>query len=51
LNPIPDRDRVFLDEACVKELHAQDAARQVGVCRLKGFDGFHRVFELRGSEG
>jgi hypothetical protein len=19
----------------------------VGVCRLKGFDGFHRVFELR----
>ncbi|HET9273759.1 MAG TPA: adenylate/guanylate cyclase domain-containing protein [Methyloceanibacter sp.] len=51
LNSIPDRDRVFLDEACVKELHAQDAARQVGVCRLKGFDGFHRVFELRGSEG
>ena len=47
LNPIPDRNRVLLDEASVKELQAQDAVRQVGVCRLKGFDGFHRVFELR----
>jgi len=49
LNDMPDRNRVFLDEAAVKELQAQDAARQVGVCRLKGFDGFHRVFELCGG--
>lgn len=51
LDPIPDRNRVFLDEASVKELQAPDAVRQVGVCHLKGFDGFHRVFELRAGQG
>lgn len=43
---IPDRNRVFLDEASAKELPPPYAVRQVGVCRLKGFDGFHRVFDL-----
>ena len=47
LPEIPDRGRLFLDEASVKELPADDAPpRQAGVCRLKGFDGFHRVFAL-----
>jgi len=51
LDEIPDRNRVLLDEASVDELQAQEpAVRQVGVCRLKGFKGFHRVFELRKSE-
>ena len=46
--PIPDRNRVFLDEDSVNELKGtQTAFRQVGVCRLKGFTGFHRVYELR----
>lgn len=48
--PIPDRNRVFLDEDSVNELSAaQVAFRQVGVCRLKGFTGFHRVYELQWS--
>lgn len=48
LAEIPDRNRVFLDEDAAKELASTDAAlRQVGVCRLKGFSGFHRVYELR----
>lgn len=51
LSPIPDRGRLFLDEASMGELPRGDARlRQVGVCRLKGFDGFHRVFELREEE-
>ena len=48
--PIPDRNRVFLDEDSVNELKGtQVAFRQVGVCRLKGFTGFHRVYELQWS--
>ena len=48
LPEIPDRDRVFLDEDAFNELRSADfALRQVGVCRLKGFSGFHRVYELR----
>jgi len=51
LRRIPDRNRVFLDEDAANELGAKDAPiRQVGVCRLKGFGGFHRVYELRWSE-
>lgn len=50
LENIPDRNRVFLDEDSVNELKdAQFALRQVGVCRLKGFTGFHRVHELQWS--
>ena len=44
---IPDRNRIFLDEDAVNELGPDTAAlRRVGVCRLKGFGGFHRVDEL-----
>ncbi len=51
LQEIPDRNRIFLDEDTANELRSTDAAfRQVGVCRLKGFSGFHRVYELRWSE-
>ena len=47
LTEIPDRNRIFLDEDAAKELRSVDASyRQVGVCRLKGFSGFHRVYEL-----
>jgi class 3 adenylate cyclase len=51
LAEIPDRDRVFMDEDSANELKSGDLTfRQVGVCRLKGFGGFHRVHELRWSE-
>ena len=51
LPEIPDRGRVFLDEDAANELGSADLAfRQVGVCRLKGFSGFHRVYELRWNE-
>lgn len=47
LGEIPDRNRVFLDEDAANELGPTDVTfRQVGVCRLKGFSGFHRVYEL-----
>ena len=47
LAEIPDRNRVFLDEDAANELGSADlTVRQVGVCRLKGFSGFHRVYEL-----
>lgn len=47
VQPIPDRDRIFLDEDCIEELRGSPLAwREVGVCRLKGFTGFHRAFEL-----
>lgn len=50
LDPIPDRGRIFLDEASVDELHDASRPPQVGVCRLKGFQGFHRVFLLQKKE-
>lgn len=51
LPEVPDRNRVFLDEDAANELKTAEAPfRQVGVCRLKGFSGFHRVYELRLSE-
>jgi class 3 adenylate cyclase len=51
LSDIPDRNRVFLDEDAANELESADIPiRRVGVCRLKGFSGFHRVYELRWSE-
>jgi len=47
LAPLPDRNRVFLDEEARIELGSADAAlQQVGVCSLKGFSGFHRVYKL-----
>ncbi len=48
---IPDRNRIFLDEDAANELGSADlTVRQVGVCRLKGFSGFHRVYELHWQE-
>lgn len=47
MTEIPDRNRVFLDEDAANELGSADLTfRRVGVCRLKGFSGFHRVYEL-----
>jgi class 3 adenylate cyclase len=47
LKEIPDRNRIFLDEEAATESASGDVAlRQVGVCRLKGFTGFHRVYEM-----
>lgn len=49
---IPDRNRVFLDEDAANELgSAEFPLRQVGVCRLKGFSGLHRVYELLWKRG
>lgn len=46
-DPIPDRNRILVDEEATNELAAQRIAlRQIGICRLKGFSGFHRAFEL-----
>ena len=51
VNEIADRSRIFMDEDAANELVSADVGfRQVGVCRLKGFSGFHRVYELRWSE-
>lgn len=51
LQSIPDRNRVLLDEESVNELASAPATlRQVGVGRLRGFGGFHRVFELTWRE-
>lgn len=48
LAEIPDRNRAFLDEDAARELGSENfSTGQVGVCRLKGFSGFHRVYELR----
>ena len=47
LAQIPDRDRIFLDEDAVREMTSGSfAIQQVGVCRLKGFTGLHRVYML-----
>lgn len=46
VHPVPDRNRVLLDEESLNELGDRAAVRQVGVCRLRGFSGFHRVFEF-----
>lgn len=44
---IPDRDRIFLDEDAVQEARAAGVTvRDIGVCRLKGFSGLHRVYEV-----
>lgn len=48
LAQIPERNRAFVDEDASHVLEAaRFPLRQVGVCRLKGFAGFHRVYELQ----
>jgi len=50
MTKIPDRNRVFLDEDAANELSSEDVTlSRVGVCRLKGFSGFHRVDALQWS--
>ncbi len=45
--PIAERNRVFLDEAAAEEARARGVpVREVGVARLKGFPGLHRVYEV-----
>lgn len=47
MTEIPDRNRVLLDEDAAKELDSSDVTlSRVGVCRLKGFSGFHQVDAL-----
>ena len=47
LTEIPDRNRIFLDEDAANELgSAEVTLSRVGICRLKGFSGFHRVDAL-----
>ena len=47
MTEIPDRNRVFLDEDAANELRSTGGEFfQVGVCQLKGFSGFHRVYQL-----
>lgn len=47
MTQIPDGNRLFLDEDAVNELDMPDKTLgTVGICRLKGFSGFHRVYLL-----
>lgn len=47
LDKIPDRNRIFLDEEAAQEVRSVDIPlRPIGFCRLKGFSGLHRVFEV-----
>jgi class 3 adenylate cyclase len=44
---IPDRNRIFLDEEAAQDLRSTEIPlRPVGFCRLKGFSGLQRVFEV-----
>lgn len=46
-NELPDRNRIFLDEEAAQDLRsAEIPLRPVGLCRLKGFSGLQRVFEV-----
>ncbi len=46
-NKIPDRNRIFLDEEAAQDLRSTEIPlRPVGFCRLKGFSGLQRVFEV-----
>ena len=47
VNEIPERNRIFLDEEAAQELRSgKIPLRPVGFCRLKGFSGLHRIFEV-----
>lgn len=51
LSEIPDRNRVFMGEDAANEMASVEfPIRQAGVCSLKGFSGFHRVYELRWND-
>jgi len=51
LGKIPDRNRIFLDEEAAQEVRsAHIPLRPIGFCRLKGFSGLHRVFEVLWAE-
>jgi class 3 adenylate cyclase len=47
LGEVPDRNRIFADEEAVNELSGAVAPfRFLGFCRLKGFTGLHRVYQI-----
>ncbi|MBI1996488.1 MAG: adenylate/guanylate cyclase domain-containing protein [Deltaproteobacteria bacterium] len=47
LGKLPDCNRIFIDEDASHELRSSGIPmRSVGFCRLKGFSGLHRVFEV-----
>jgi len=47
LSEVPDRNRILLDEEAVNELsEAEFPFRFVGFCRLKGFTGLHRIYQV-----
>lgn len=51
VDKIPDRDRIFLDEEAAQEARPTHIPlRPLGFCRLKGFSGLHRVFEVLWAE-
>jgi class 3 adenylate cyclase len=46
-NELPDRNRIFVDEEAAQDLRSTEIPlRPVGFCRLKGFSGLQRVFEV-----
>lgn len=46
-NELPDRNRIFLDEEAAQDLRSTGIPlRPIGFCRLKGFSGLQRVFEV-----
>ena len=48
---VPHVPGIVTHDAAANELACAEVPfRQVGVCRLKGFSGFHRVYELLWSE-
>lgn len=47
LDKIRERNRIFLDEEAAQEVGSVDIPlRPIGFCRLKGFSGLHRLFEV-----
>lgn len=45
---LPDRNRIFVDEEAAHELRSSEIPlRPIGYCRLKGFWGLHRVYEVK----
>lgn len=47
LDELPDRNRIFVDEEAAQDLRSTEIPlRPVGFCRLKGFSGLQRVFEV-----
>lgn len=47
LHEVPGRNRIFVDEEAMNELSgAEIPFRFMGFCRLKGFTGLHRIYQI-----